>query len=934
MLWVLIVLAYLLIFWTPMIVSIVHLKQGKKTGWIGRLCWMIFGTFLLVGLIIIRKIYPDVLLFQELGYVARYWTVFWAKWLFFIIGFLVSLVFFLLNVKCTKIGGLEEVESKEWESDKEERTDRIIIYYTAYILSVFIAFLIGLASIDFWDQYLRFKNQVPFLNTDPIFGKNIAFYVFSLPFLRMVGNYAGVTLIVAFLGMIGIYAGIYHYQSDRKKRHLVLNRAITHCSVLGIILVAFLVYTTKISIWNLMFSTRGAVFGAGWTDVNIQIGVYKTFIWVLGISGILFLVSAFAKSLKLTVWAAAAAMATWLIVWLFVVTLWPMVKQYYTVSPNELEYEKQYIQYNIAYTREAFGLTSEHLQVLPFPVATGDLTPQLLAKNSNTLENTRVVDWRPMEATFQQTQSFRLYYYFADMDVAAYKINGQVIQVMSSLRELEQNNLAAGSKTWQNRRIVYTHGKGVAISKVNKVTPEGLPAYLMKDIPPVTPYNELKISRDEIYYGELTKDFIYVKTAHPEFDYPGGDTNITCFYQGTGGIEIGSGLKKFILALRFDGIRLLTAQELKMNSRIMFCRSIYERVHRLATFLKYDRDPYGVVADGKIWFIWDAYTTTDDYPYSERHKERGPSSEGHKGQETSLNYIRNSVKVVIDAYNGKVDFYVFDPEDPIIRTYQKIFPGFFKSRDQMPSSLQALIRYPEDFLKIQADMYDVYHMSDPNVFYNKEDVYDIANESYRDSIQQVLPYYVVLENQFIQMIPFTPHTTKQDNPKNNMVAWMAGYCAGENYGKLLVYKFPKDRWILGPMQIEAKINQDKIISKDFSLWNQQGSQVIKGDLLVIPLSDNYIIYVKPIYLQSSVGKMPELKMVALAFGDKLAYAESFEAALMQLVEGTVGKETQSELNNLAKQYFENYQKLVGQGQMKEAGAELDKLGEVLKQLLK
>jgi len=904
---------------------------------------------LLVGaltvFLISLRIYTEVLWFKELGQVSRYWTVFWTRLFLFVAGFAVSFLFFYVHVRVAQRGAAPE-------------TGRgMRIAYGIYLLfAVLVSISFGNSCSGWWEKVLLYLNRVPFGVKDPIFGRDVSFYVFALPFYSRLTSYILSLLILSTLGILALYAiqlglrtrstrrgtGFVLETQTPDQRRETLFRLVTHLSVQGVLFVCLFIFQTVLAMWNLVYSERGAVFGAGYTDVHFQIGAYKFFIGALVLVAIAFVVSAASRSHRKTFLGAGLAFGILLLTWLIGVNAVPAIVQHYLVSPNELDKERPYIEYNLAYTRKAYGLDSTRATVAEFPVRDG-ITPANLSDDAATLQSIRLWDWRVLEATYNQNQSFRLYYRFLDVDIDRYQIGGTPVQVMLSARELDQRRLAEKSKTWQNLRLVYTHGYGGCLNPVNVFTPEGLPEYWIRDIPPASKSPELALDRPEIYYGEAPNSHVFVKTSHPEFDHPRGAENVTTFYQGKGGIPIGSGLRKFAFALRFDGIRLLTAKELGPESRIMFRRPIQVRIPTLAPFLVYDHDPYQVIADGKIWFMWDAYTVSDHYPYGERYPLAGSST-------GSINYIRNSVKVVVNSYDGTADFYIFEESDPVIQAYAKAFPGLFRPKEEMPQSLRAHIRYPEDLLKIQADIYATYHMNDPNVFYNKEDAWQIAQETHAGDVREILPYYVVItvpgekRQEFIQMIPFTPLTTDPSNPKNNMVAWLAGRCDGDWYGDIVVYEFPKDRLVYGPMQIEIRINQNDLISKDFTLWNQQGSRVIQGNLLVIPLSDNRLLFVQPVYLQATVGKMPELKRVVAASGEDLAYATSFGAAIDQLLQhpeavtqevGGRGEVlTLSEEARGALEHFRKYQQLTGQGKIAEAGTELERLRESLEKLRK
>jgi uncharacterized membrane protein (UPF0182 family) len=924
MLQALIFLAFAVVFALPL-AWVIRSRHPKVAASV----WLLVGIFLYVSLQVATSMYPDILWFEELGQTAVYWTVFWAKVKWFALGLIAAIVFMSINIRATRT---------HISPDLRKSAAISLGYRGAYFVASIVALVMGLASSPFWHRYLLYSNQTPFSDTDPIFDKNAGFYVFTLPFLKLAVGYWWALILLSIAIVVALYVLQYlRAAAIRVGKQEILNRAITHLSVLGLVLAANLALTVRFWTWDLLHSTRGAVIGAGATDVNVQIGVNNAFLVILALCAVLFVISAIVRSLRLTAWFAGSAVILGAAYLLIAVVIWPAIYQHFWVSPNEVSYERPFIQHNIDFTRKAYGLSA--VTVKPFPVSDAPLTAESIHENQNTIDAIRIWDWRPLDATIQNTQGFRTYYRFADVDILRYRLGGKLTQVMASVRELDQDQLPARSQTWQNKRFVYTHGYGVCVTPVNGFTAEGLPEYVLKDIPPVSPYPELSLKRPEVYFGEITDSPVFVHTNHQEFDYPMGDTNVTCSYQGKGGIALGSGMRSLILALRFEGLRQLTASELNPGSRIMFRRSIAERVKTLAPFLEYDGDPYQVISDGRIWYIWDAYTCSDDYPYSQRTSSRG---------RPEVNYIRNSVKVVIDAYNGTVDFYVWDEADPIIGAYRSIYPTLFKTKEQMPAGLRQHVRYPEDLLSLQARIYSVYHMSDINVFYNKEDQYDVARENYHGREQQMLPYYAVMRipgeatEEFVQMVVFTPHTTNTDNPKNNMVAWMAARCDGDNYGKLLVYEFPKDKLVMGPMQLEARISQHDVISKDLTLWNQQGSEVIQANLMVVPLNDFHLLLVKPIFLQATMGKMPELKRVIVASGDRLAYADTYQDALRELVgqpvisgsslpesSGTPAVASPAAFLSEAAQCYQQYLKLTGEGKTVEAGRALEKLGVIL-----
>jgi uncharacterized membrane protein (UPF0182 family) len=830
-----------------------------------------------------------------------------------------------------------------------------------------------------WPDILLWQHRQSFDLVEPIFRKDAGFYVFVLPFLQRVAgwffglivlNMAGVAAVYAFraagrLGLKPVAPGRYVIESSGRGDPDTWNRLLTHLSVLGALLFVGFAARTMLSQWELLYGHRSVVYGPGYTDVHVLIPALRVMgIVLLGGAG-LFLAAAFARGLKATLKAIQWALVPVVLVWLLGLNVIPGLVQRYKVSPNETALELPYVKHNMAFTRQAFGLTDDHVEVRDFPPLQA-VDAQALAADSVTLANIRLWDWRALESTYDQNQSFRQYYDFHDVDIDRYRVGGDLRQVMLSLRELNQRSFSENAVTWVNLRQIYTHGYGLCMSPTNEFTPEGLPNYWVRDIPPVVIDSALAVTRPEIYFGELTTGHVYVNTAQREFDYPKGDENVYARYEGTGGIRLGAGLRRLALALRYDGLRQLTSGDLSAESRILFRREVRNRAATVAPFLSWDDDPYAVLADGQPYILLDGYTTSDHFPYSE-------------GLRNGLNYIRNSVKAVVDCYDGTVDFYVADGADPIIRAWQAAFPSLLKPIDAMPAALRDHLRYPEDLINIQAHVYATYHMADPLVFYNKEDRWAIARESLgQGRAEEMIPYYAVMKlpgeavEEYVQLIPFTPFTATGPT-RNNMVGWMAGRCDGEHYGKLLVYRFPKQSLVYGPMQIEARIDQDADIAKDLSLWNQQGSNVIRGNMIVLPLQ-NAIVYTKPIFLQATHSRMPELKRVVVAGQERLGYGETYPEALADLVErplpaglyraitgrwpegqapmsaadslvaratgvgwpdgrpeaGSLEAGTVSEADlRRARDHYQRYLELMGSGRPREAGEELERLGRAL-----
>ncbi|MBA7578363.1 hypothetical protein ES708_20225 [subsurface metagenome] len=605
--------------------------------------------------------------------------------------------------------------------------------------------------------------------------------------------------------------------------------------------------------------------------------------------------------------------------------IYPTIIQSAVVLPNEGTKERPYILNNIEATRIAYGL--DKIKEEKFPVKE-EISFEDIEKNDETIRNIRLWDWRPIKQTLKQIQAIRLYYDFNSVDVDRYYFNGNYQQVMVSPRELDKDKIPEQARTWVNEVLTYTHGYGVVVNPVNKISGEGLPVLLIKDIPPVSGVN-LTITRPEIYYGEITKGYVIVKTKAKEFDYPKGDENVYSTYAGNGGMPVSSLWRRILFSIKFSNMQILLTTNLTSESRIMINRNIQERVNKVVPFLGYDKDPYMVISkEGKLFWIQDAYTISSNYPYST------PVTGGY------FNYIRNSVKVVIDAYNGTMDFYIIDQKDPVVEVYNNIFPQLFKNFDQMPEDLKEHIRYPKDLFQVQAELYSTYHMMDPDVFYNKEDYWTIPNEIYAETEIKMEPYYIITKlpgherEEFILMTPFTPST------KNNMIAWLAAKNDQPDYGKLIVYKFPKEKLIFGPMQIEARIDQNSEISQQLTLWGQKGSTVIRGNLLVIPIEES-IIYVEPLYLRAEMGEIPELKRVIVSNGSDVVMGNNLEEALGKLFartfrEGEIvitGEEkTLKDLIKEAARYYESAQEFAQEGNWSRYGEELQKLEQTLRLL--
>lgn len=814
-------------------------KLGRRAT---RILLVLAGVLILfIAANIVKGLYTEWLWFDSQGYGGVYGTILKTKVLIFFSTAIIFCIFFLGNlVLATRLAPKSRPNIWPWVIVRQlQRVSKLSIILGTALLSL----IFGLVAQSNWEVVLRFFNGQPFGITDPVFNKEIAFYVFSLPFLDLLRGWLLGALIVTLIGAVGVY--FLSYTVQRLKFDLA-RPVLAHIGGLVIAILGLFAWSYWLGIWELVFSSRGVVFGASYADMHAKLPAQWILISVVVICAGLLLVSVLRRKFR---WALYG-IGGWIVVAIVAGAIFPALVQRLQVQPSELARETPYIEYNIQFTREAFALNRVEEQSFP---AEETPSPEDIVQNEMTISNIRLWDSRPLKDTYNQLQSIRLYYDFNDVDVDRYVIDGEYRQVMLSARELSAEKLAVEAQTWVNRKLQFTHGYGLALSPVNEVTADGLPLLWVKDIPPTGDFN---IERPEIYFGEKTNDYVIVNTETEEFDFPMGDENVYSYYEGESGVSLGSFMRRLIYAWQFSDFNILISGELTPESRILYYRNIRERVNHLAPFLKLDSDPYLVVLDGRLFWIQDAYTTTDRYPYSQ------PLGNG-------LNYIRNSVKVVIDAYEGNVTFYITDPEDALIQTYQAIFPELFVPGEQAPESLRAHFRYPEDFFNIQASVYQSYHMRDARVFYSKEDLWAVPRELYFGSEQAMEPYYIIMrlpneeKEEFLLMLPFTPVN------KNNTIGWLAARSDGENYGKLLVYLFPKEKLVFGPSQVENRIGQDTVITEQLALWGRGGSRVIRGNLLLIPLGES-ILYVEPIFLQAEAGGLPQMKRVIVVAGEQIA----------------------------------------------------------------
>ncbi len=912
------------------------MKPGKKRRrwpWLlGAFGIIVFFTLLGRGV----QLYTDWLWFGEMGFTTVFWKSLLTKlWLSLAAGAIFFIVVYGNVLLARKMAPRYQFGPGSEIIERTPVPDRVMRWLIPLIL-VFPTLIAMVAGGSAWMEFLKFSSGASFSIADPVFSRDLGFYIFSLPFFKALQSFALWTMVFTFIATTVVH--LLDYAIDFKEGKLSFApHARGHLSVLVGVIMFIWGAGYLIKGWELVYSPRGVVFGASYTDVNAQLPVLRFLAATAVIAGILFLVNIHFKGWKLP----AAALAIMFLTAIFGGKVYPFLVQQYQVSPNELVREEQYIKYNIDFTRHAFDL--EGIVEEPFTAET-TLTNESLAANANTIENIRLWDPETLAQTYSQIQVIRPYYTFIDVDVDRYNIDGRLKQVMLSPRELATEQLE--SRTWQNEHLIFTHGYGLVMSPVAKSTAEGLPELLVKDFPPQSASPELQVTQPAIYFGELASEYVVVDSDTEEFDYPKGDENVFTNYSGDGGIDISSFFNRLAFSWRFGSLKLLVSDSINENTRILVNREIGERIRMIAPFLEYDQDPYSVLVDGRIFWIQDAYTIADSYPYSQ------PIPSG-------INYIRNSVKVVVDAYNGDVTFYVIDEEDPLLQTYMNIFPELFTPGEQIPASLREHFRYPEDMFSAQAYTYTTYHMTNPTVFYNKEDQWSVPQVSSGSTPSSMEPYYVIMglpgdeQEEFMLMLPFTPST------KDNMIAWMAAKSDPENYGQRLVFKFPKEKLVFGPSQIQARINQDPEISRQLSLWAQRGSQVIHGNLLVIPI-DESIIYVEPLYLQAERGQIPELKRVTVAYGARIAMAEDLGTALQQVFSGQPpvtpeaggeadagamgetappeaagGGEAAQTLEQLAAQAQDHYNRAIEaqkQGDWATYGAELKQLEDVLAQM--
>ncbi|MBT5028195.1 MAG: UPF0182 family protein [Nitrospina sp.] len=896
------------------------------------------GFFILAAVVFVGSIFADKILsfyvdwlwFESHGISSVLWTVVVSQLGF---GGLTGLLFFLFTC-----GFLNYVLKKTSHlpillSDQVRREVPILDFIASnlklliWVVPLVLAGMTGLVMAQQWEVILQFLNASPYGEVDPIYGKDISFYFFTLPLWLLVKSLLWETLVVVSLGVGLIYFFKRFIYMGPTGVVILPDARRTFAGLAGLF---FLMFASGFYIQGYELMTEGSnlVSGIGFSDDQGKIPVLNLLVIVSLIAALVSFAGFVRPGMKKILISGAGLALVF-----FVGNFYPKLLQKFVVAPNELIKEAPYMEHAIAGALNAYGLNQTEMHVLS---GADSLTAESIERNATTIENIRLWDQEPLLDTLGQIQEIRTYYQFQSVDNDRYRINGKYRQTLLSPRELLSSNLP--NRTWINEHLTFTHGYGVSLSPVNQITKEGLPVLFIKDIPPQSNM-DLVVTRPEIYFGELANDHVFVNTGTKEFDYPEGEKNVYKNYEGQGGFEVGSFLQKAILAAKFKTLKIIFSEDINSDSRVLLYRNITDRVQKVAPFLKLDSDPYLVISEGRLIWLYDAYTVSNDFPYSPKIPRFG-------------NYVRNSVKISIDAYDGSMNFYIADQADPIIQTYRQIFPDLFKDLSQMPEDLRQHIRYPTDLFRIQTFIYATYHMKRPQVFYNKEDQWEIPEIDGR--IME--PYYTIMklpgeeQEEYILMLPYTPRG------KSNLSAWMVARSDGEHYGKLDVYTFPKQKLVFGPSQVVARINQNAEVSRQISLWDQRGSSVIQGTLLVIPIEES-LIYVRPLYLKADAGKIPELKRVIVSYEGRVAMESTLEKALQKIFAG-FSREPREEMSvagaatevpslsseepklSLSKSDYEKirntYQRILqSQGKLEQSLAqyrkELNVLGEILEQ---
>lgn len=968
-------------------------KKKRKLGIQGLLIAILLIVFLFIALI---GFITDFLWFRELNYVSVFFTKLFTQLKIGIPVFIVVTFLAYVYLKFLKKGYFKKVTSSEATNHKR------LNLMSWGLAAAFGAITTYFAVTKLWFQALQFGNSTDFDIKDPLYNLDISFYTFKLRFIEEL-NEMVIVLLIAFAVLTVIYYMILltvrtpqifeeaeeepevdderydgsGYDTDdsgsgfgkattgfdnlndmfgkfaqsftggrrqtakkppKKKKtfddnnfRMLVSIAEKQLVIVGMLFFLMVGVNFFLKQYNLLFGSTGAVYGAGFTDVNITLWMYRIIMALSVVAAIGFAIGIKKKKAK-----PAVIVPIVMVIIGLLGTGAGLLVQNLIVTPDEINKESEYLERNIEYTQYAYGLKDVDMKAFK---ANYDLTGDDISNNMETISNIRINDYVPAKTFYNQTQSIRQYYTFNDVDVDRYNVNGEYTQTFLSTREIDEESLP--TDTWLNKHLKYTHGYGITLSRVDKITASGQPDMLIDSIPPISKIDEIDITQPEIYYGESTNDYSLVNTSEDEFDYPDGNSNKYTQYEGDAGIKMNL-INRFMFAVKERSLKMLVSGNINSDSKILINRNIAERVQEIMPYLEYDEDPYMITVEGKLYWIIDAYTYTSMYPYSE------PFS-----AENDVNYIRNSVKVVIDAYNGTTNYYVVDRDDPIAQTFKKIYPDLFKDLDEMPEGIRAHIRYPSTLLNIQANVYQRYHMNDVKVFYQNEDLWQISSEIYGTEEQPMAPNYYIMklpgekDAEFVNSIPFTP------KDKKNLTGLLVARNDGEEYGELVLYQMPKSKIVYGPMQVEAQIDQNTEISKEFSLWNSSGSKYSRGNMFVVPIEES-LLYIEPVYLEATNSSIPEVKRVIVAYGDSIAYEATLAEALDSLFgEGSAtesgGDEeaseggastgsdkelSQTEIIRNAQEAFENAQQAQQDGDWAKYGEYLNELDKYLNMLSK
>ncbi|MBN2004142.1 MAG: UPF0182 family protein [Anaerolineae bacterium] len=883
--------------------------------WTGIAALIILMLFVFSSTLI--TLYTDYLWFKSMHYSGVFMTRIGASVELAVIAIGIALVVLVVNWNILPHRFAPKDSFKSRVPIRTQGSNQVTVKEVAYstrpirflftVAAVILGIVLGTSFGGLWQKFLLASEGGAFNLTDPIFNKDIGFYIFQLPWYEALLLSCQILIVLTGIGVASRYILFGQIKS---------RPAMAHLSTLGAIWMLLMGVERLLARFTLLQSKLGVVLGAGYTDVNARMPLFVIEAIVFFAAAGILIVNIFARRWKPLIFVGIAWVTASV-----VGAIYPAIIQRFVVEPNESVAERPYIEHNIQYTRYAYNL--ENIQEQSY-TADGGITKEDLENNAEMLNNVRLWDYRPLLRTYSQLQEIRLYYTFNGVDIDRYIIDGKLRQVMLSVRELNVDELNAEAQTWVNRHLIYTHGFGLTLSPASEVTPEGLPQLLVRDIPPVSSVPELNIAQPQIYFGESGDEYIVTGTSEQEFNYSQGDNNSYTRYVGPDGVQMGGFINRLLFALRFSDSNIFFSSALNRDSRIHFYRTVRERTRKIAPMLWFDDDAYPVIAAtdvatgsaaGRIVWLLDAYTWTDHFPYAEATKVQDIGD---------INYARNSVKVSIDAYTGEVTFYLLDPNDPIAAAYARIFPELFRPIEEMPQVLRDHWRYPEALFRVQTQMYATYHMRDPQVFYNREDLWDFPRDIIETMQGPMEPYYVLMQTpgseslEFVLIRPYVP------NGKQNMVAWLYADCDGEDYGQMEAFKLPKDRLIYGPQQIEARVNQDTTISQQLTLWDQRGSQILRGNLLVIPIKDTFL-YIEPLYLEAeTAGQLPEFKRIIAAYNERVVMEPTLDKALTQLLLGSeeyTGGETgfgegtdsgtptspETNLETLAQQALDHYQ---------------------------